>query len=508
MKIWHLLAGLVIAGAGALGFADVTMWGLTPQRNMVSTEKNPPTDWDFETGKNIKWVADIGSKSYGNPVVSKGIVWIGTNNESHKDPAMTADAGVLMAFRESDGKFLWQRASGKLPTGRVNDWPGEGMCCTPTLEGDFLYYCTNRCELVCLDISPLVKGTGVPTVVWALDMIGKLVVYPHNMTSSSPLIWNDHIYILTGNGVDETHKHIPAPSAPSFICVDKKTGSVIWTNNSPGDRILHGQWGSSTLAEVNGRTLVIAGMGDAWVRAFDAKDGKIVWMFDANPKNTLYPTTKNEIIATPVIVKNRMYLAVGQDPEHGEGPGNFWCVDITKEGDISKELVDEPTTKVSADEALELAMAAKKGKPNPNSGVIWEYRAKAGVEKPKKNERMNRAMSTVAVVNGLVFSPDLSGFFHCFDADTGELYWTYNAEAAIWGSPMAIDGKVYLTTEQGDVKIFAADKKMQLLAELPVKEKAEDNSFDSATLYCTPTFSDGTLFLMSRDKLFAIGEKK
>jgi outer membrane protein assembly factor BamB len=283
---------------------------------------------------------------------------------------------------------------------------------------------------------------------------------------------------------------------------------VIWTNNAPGDRVLHGQWSSTALAEVNGKTLVIAGMGDAWVRAFDAKTGKIEWVFDANSKDTVYPTTKNEIIATPVIVGTRMYLAVGQDPEHGEGPGHFWCIDITKQGDISKEIVDAATAKLSGYDALEFAMSAHKGKPNPNSGVIWDYVAKAGVAKPKSGERMNRSMSTVAVLNGLVFSADLSGYFHCFDADTGELYWTKDMESAMWGSPMAIDGKIFLTSEQGDVKVFASTKKLEILAELTAKEKAEDGSFESATLYCTPTYTNGTLFLMSRDKLFAISDKK
>ena len=43
---------------------------------------------------------------------------------------MTADGGVLMAFDANNGKFLWQRYHAKLPTGRVNDWPGEGLCST------------------------------------------------------------------------------------------------------------------------------------------------------------------------------------------------------------------------------------------------------------------------------------------------------------------------------------------------------------------------------------------
>ena len=71
---------------------DWTMWGGTPHRNMVSAEKNPPTEWDIgekedpKDDKNIKWEAALGSKAYGNPVVSNGKVFVGTNNEGKRDP--------------------------------------------------------------------------------------------------------------------------------------------------------------------------------------------------------------------------------------------------------------------------------------------------------------------------------------------------------------------------------------------------------------------------------------
>ena len=95
---------LVLCLAGiSPGFAqDWTMWGGTPERNMVSPMKNLPTSWDIETGKNIKWKAGIGSQSYGNPVVAGGKVFLGTNNEDPRNESITGDKGILMAFRESD----------------------------------------------------------------------------------------------------------------------------------------------------------------------------------------------------------------------------------------------------------------------------------------------------------------------------------------------------------------------------------------------------------------------
>ena len=117
---------------GTRRLADV---GRHPDRNMVSNMKGLPTEWDVKTKKNVKWVADLGSQSYGNPVVADGMVFVGTNNESPRDPKQPGDRGVLMAFRESDGEFLWQQTHEKLASGRANDWPYQGVASSPLVEG-------------------------------------------------------------------------------------------------------------------------------------------------------------------------------------------------------------------------------------------------------------------------------------------------------------------------------------------------------------------------------------
>jgi outer membrane protein assembly factor BamB len=488
---------------------DWVMWGRTPTRDMVSPEKDPPTDWkvpsaDQPKGVNILWTAALGSKSYGNPVIAEGIVYVGTNNEGKRDPAVSADGGVLMAFEEKTGKFLWQRYSAKLPTGRVNDWPGEGLCSTVYTEPGRLWYCTNRCEVVCLDVSPGAMTAGVPKELWSFDMIGKLGVFPHNMTSSAIASWGDYVYAITSNGVDDTHKHVVAPSAPSIVCLNKNSGAVVWTNNAPGANVLHGQWASTAIVEVKGRALVIAPLGDAWVYAFDAKTGAIVWKFDSNPKDAIYPQTRNEIIATPVIVDNKMYIANGQDPEHGEGYAHLWCVDITKTGDVSAELDPHPgqPKPKPGDELLADAgkILSRKGKPNPNSAVVWHY-SEFDLNhngKLERSEHMNRSISTCCVIDGLVFAPDFSGFLHCLDANTGQVYWTYDMESAMWGSPLAVDGKIYVTDEDGDVRIFAVSKEMKKLS-------PEDDHLNlGSASYCSPVFANGVLYLTDRERLFAI----
>ena len=148
-----LAGGLVLAastaalrgdGAPMAGSTDWPMWGGTPSRNMVSAAKGLPDKWDVKTKANVKWVADLGSQTYGNSTVAGGKVFVGTNNEHLRDPKQGGDRGVLMAFKEADGQFLWQITHEKLSSGRVNDWPFQGIASSPLVEGDRIYYVSNR----------------------------------------------------------------------------------------------------------------------------------------------------------------------------------------------------------------------------------------------------------------------------------------------------------------------------------------------------------------------------
>ena len=132
-------------------------------RNMVSDEKGLPADWDVKTGTNVKWWADVGSQAYAGPVVAGGKVFVGTNNDGLRNPALPNDRGVVMAFARPRGEFLWQMTHEKLASGRVNDWPQQGVCSTPFVEGKRLYYVSNRATVVRLDTEGLKDGNDGPS---------------------------------------------------------------------------------------------------------------------------------------------------------------------------------------------------------------------------------------------------------------------------------------------------------------------------------------------------------
>ncbi len=464
-RLFPVIVVLLLTGSIPIISQDWPMWGGTPQRNMVCNIKNLPTSWDIKTKKNIKWKVDLGSQSYGNPVVAGGKIFVGTNNENPRNPAVTGDKGILMAFRESDGKFLWQHVSDKLAAGRVNDWPYQGVCSSPLVEADRLYYVTNRCEVVCLDTEGFLDGEndGPFTeeerksqldgdVVWKIDMMEELGVFPHNMSNCSPVSHGDLLFLITSNGHDESHVNIPSPRAPSFITINKKTGKVVWENNSPGDRILHGQWSSPTLGIVDGALQAFYPGGDGWLYGFEATTGKLFWKFDLNPKDAVWPKTRNDAISTPVFYDNKIYLATGQDPEHGEGVGHMYGIDPSKKGDITE------------------------------SGRLWHY------------EKIRRTISTAAIIDDLVFIPDFSGFLHCLDAKTGKSYWVHDMLAAVWGSSLVADGRVYQGDEDGDVVILQAGKEKKVVGEMNM----------GSSVYATPVAANGVLYIMNRSELYAI----
>ncbi len=226
--------------------ADV---GGSPDRNMVSDATGLPSDWDVKTGKNIKWVASLGSQSYGNPVVSGGVVLVGTNNESMRDPKQGGDRGVLMAFREDSGDFMWQATFEKLTSGRANDWPFQGIASSPLVIDGKAYFMSNRAVVMAVDIQGFhdnendgpfkdekLTGKGDVDVLWMFDTMEEVGNFPHNLANSSPVPYGNMIYVSTGNGQDESHVNIPSPRAPAIIALDYETGKLVWEDASPGSR--------------------------------------------------------------------------------------------------------------------------------------------------------------------------------------------------------------------------------------------------------------------------------
>ena len=503
-------AAQAVAQDGADRLPGWPQWGRDGTRNMVSSATGLPSDFhpgefigvtdeiDSATSRNVKWIAKLGSQSYGNPTVAGGRVFIGTNNDTPRDPRYQGDRSCVYALDEETGEFLWQLNIPKLGTGKVSDWEYLGICSSPAVEGDRVYLVTNRCEVMCLDADGLADGNDGPfkdegayaagpgkppvearptdaDIIWSMNMIDECGVFPHNITSSSVLVTEDKVWAATSNGVDYGHVETPAPFAPCLVAVDKETGALVGEEASGlSQRIYHSNWSSPAHLKTDELELVIFGGPDGWVYAFETEpvedeDGygilQEAWRFDANPpsyrvdengKTRKYATRDgpSEVLGTPVVHGGKVYALIGQDPEHGEGKGNLVCIDPTGKGDVTK------------------------------THAVWSY------------DEIHSSMSTLSIHDGLLFAADYSGFVYCLDAETGEEYWVHDTMGHIWGSTLVADGKVYIGNEDGYVTI------------LPVsRELGEDDVGEvdmQAPIYSSPIAANGVLYIATMTHLFAI----
>ena len=88
-----IIVASLLAATGIASAQEVSMFGNTLSRNMVSDATGVVAEWDAETGSNVLWSQPVGSQAYGGPVVADGRVYVGTNNEGRRDPAIEGDKG-------------------------------------------------------------------------------------------------------------------------------------------------------------------------------------------------------------------------------------------------------------------------------------------------------------------------------------------------------------------------------------------------------------------------------
>lgn len=489
---------------------DWPMWGGAPGRNMVSDEKNLPAGFepgkvrddgnvDMASTRGVRWVARLGGQSYGNVTVARGRVLIGTNNDAPYDPRHAGDRGVVLCLDEATGRLIWQLVVPKLPAGRNVDYDGVGICSSPTVDGDRVYVITNRCEVLCLDLAGMANGNDGPFVdearymapagsapvapgptdadiIWRYDMRDELGVNPHQASAGSVLVYGERVYANTSNGRNWTERHIPAPDAPALICLDKRTGRLLGLERSGiSRRMFLCNWSSPSAGVINGRSQVVFGADDGFCYGFDPEpqagaDGvgvlRELWRFDCNPahrrvrdgKPVKYdnPRGPSGILATPVMHAGRVYVAVGRNPEGGDGDGCMSCIDPSGgSGDISA------------------------------TGRAW------------MNENIGRSLTTAAVADGLVYIADLAGYVYCLDAATGAELWKHDTKSRIWGSPLVADGKVLIGDEEGVLTILAAGRALKVIAA---------PKFEGPIL-STAVAANGTLYVATDRHLYAIGGK-
>jgi outer membrane protein assembly factor BamB len=521
---------VLAALAAQLYAADQPQWGQAWSRNMVSSERGLPADFDPKTGKNIKWVAKLGNETHSTPIVANGRVYIGTNNSDARDPKHQGDRGVLMCFDERTGKLLWQLVVPKREEDKFHDWPNTGMSSPVTVEGDRVYTVDSRGEVVCLDARGLANGNDGPfrdeaahlipkigpaeaadeskiellraslrepgpldaDILWLFDLTKGAGIWSHDGAHSSILIYGDHLYLNSGTGVDNTHRKIRTPDAPSLVVIDKRTGQYLARDDEHiAPNIFHCTWSSPSLGMVSGKPVIFFCGGNGVVYGFEPLDqspigrgssaaisqppaadheprttnhvGKLkkVFEFDFDPsapKTDVHRYTQNRrespsnIFGMPVFLDGRLYVAGGGDIFWGKNEAWLKCIEVTSLGGGRR------------------------------TNAVWTYPLQKHV------------MSTPAIHNGLAFIADCGRQMHCVDAATGKPLWTHDIKGDSWASPSVADGKVFLGTRSGNFYAWAASQKKSVLCEIDLK----------VPISATVTAANGVFYVATMQNLYAI----
>lgn len=450
----------------------------------------------------LLWELDLGIHQYTVPCSDAGRLFIGVNDTKLDHPVVDATGGgVLQCLDQATGERIWQFPIPRFMEGtqapfHFNHWRC-GVCSTPALDDERLYIVGPRGDVLCFDRDGQADGDdgpfreelkymGVPSdsdyeltsgdgdIIWRIDLIEDWGVVPHDVCGSSPALDGDLLYVCTSNGVDHTHGPVANPDAPSLVAVDRRTGRVVATDGAiAGERILHGTWSSPVVAEFNGKKTVLFGAGDGILYAFEPptlgentdtppQTLRLRWKYDCCPVDyrekdgVVIPYSRfnrnradgpSEIIATPTVSDDgKIYVAIGQSPNHGPGCGMLTCID----GATGKR--------------------------------VWESR------------EVDRTTTDVALHDGLLFISDYTGRLQCLDADTGALIWRRELGAGVWcASPVVADGVVYISTERQVLWGFSADRTGDVLFESRAR-----------SVPITPHVDGDVMYLPTQRRLFAI----
>jgi outer membrane protein assembly factor BamB len=253
--------------------------------------------------------------------------------------------------------------------------------------------------------------------------------------AASPVIFRDRIFL-----------QCDAPANPFLAALSLADGRELW--RTPRKEVCERSWATPFVYD-DGKSAQVVANGWPYVVSYDVDTGKEIWRLRGGGDNP---------IPAPFAADGLIYVANG----HGSAP--VFAVRPTARGDIS--LKDGAVS---------------------NADVVW-------------SDGQNGAyIQTPLVYRGLLYSGTNAGVLKCYDAQTGARHYqqrlTASASAAFSASPVAGDGKVYCTGEEGDVVVVRAGSAFEVLARNQMGESC----------MATPAISKGTLYFRARSHLVAIG---
>ncbi|MDQ3665592.1 MAG: PQQ-like beta-propeller repeat protein [Acidobacteriota bacterium] len=408
-----------------------------PAGSGVSTEKNLPTEWSAT--KNIKWKTPIAGRSHSSPIVWGNKIFVTTAIEGAVVPGAKA-VKHMMGDKEflhpdsigADRKHSFKVICLNATTGRIL-WEQTAFEGTP--------YDNRHRKSSFAASTPATDGK------YVYAFFGSEGLYAYDM--SGKLAWKADLGKLgtvgMGTGTSPIlHDHLVLMQcdeengdASFIVALDKKTGKEVWKT----PRKVQVSWATPILVRTVNRAELIASGSEAIV-AYDPATGKELWRHKGVESNAIpSPVANNEVV----------FLSAGYPAK------TVMAIRLGATGDLTD-----------------------------SANVAWKH-AKGTAYVP----------SPILYGDYLYLTTD-RGILTCLNAKTGEVVYEGGRvpiPATFTASPVAFDGKILLTSEDGDTFMVKAGPKHEILGSNSVSEP----------VYASPAIADGYIFIRGEKNLYAIG---
>jgi outer membrane protein assembly factor BamB len=413
-----------------------------PDASGVADGQHPPLTWDVKKETNVRWKTSIPGLGHSSPIIWGDRVFVTTALSGDPDSKVrTGNYGAVDSVNDTS-KHAWQVLCLDRSTGKVL-WTRTAFEGVPKSKRHLKGSQAN--------CTPATDGKRVvacfgPEGLYCYDFQGKLL-WKRDLSSidssfaidqqyewgfgSSPIIHDGHVILQCDLSKD------------SFIAAyNLEDGSRVWS--TPRDEIP--SW-SSPVVWRNGRRTELVTNASQYARGYDPATGKELWRL----------AKKSEIaIPMPVIGRDLVYISSGNRPIQP-----IFAVQPGASGDISLQPNE-----------------------NRNAHIAWS------------KMRGGPYMTTPIAYGKYLYICSNAGILTCYEADTGkEVYKERLGGVSYTASPIAADGRLYFTSEQGEVRVVKAGPEF----ELPAVNELGD------VCMATPAISGGTLFVRSQHFLYALG---
>lgn len=410
----------------------------------VADNQNLPDRWDATKSTNVKWKTRIPGLSHSSPVVWGDRVFVTTAISSRGNDNFRK--GLYGDGDASDDRSVhqWKVYALDKMSGKVV-WEAVAYEGTPREK--------RHIKATYANSTPATDGKYVVAFfgsqgLYAFDMKGRRVwkkdlgvlnAGAYDIPSfewgnaSSPIIYNGLVIV-----------QCDTQSESFLLAADIKTGKTVW--KTPREELP--SWGTPTLYPGKHRVELVTNASN-FIRGYDPATGKELWRLGGSSKITA---------PTPVFSGDMIVVASGRRPE-----APIFVIKAGATGDIT--LGKDQTS---------------------NQHVLWS------------KQQRGSYMPTPLIYNGYLYVLANQGVFDCYDLKTGQEVYRQRIPhqgSGFSASPVASDGKIYLSSEDGDMFVIQAGPKFEVLATNPMGEP----------LMATPAITSGMIFVRAQHHVYAIG---